>query len=161
MHSAWLAPYMTWIHTYSRLVYSQSKLNMNGMPYSFPRSAYSTCSERTLQPKRSSLMHPRPPCPQGPTSRPIPRRELPSPPSATPLPPPRRPAPVSSPPLCRPPPVFGAESTAASSAGPPVFTTEPPSFTAEPPVFTPEPPAFTAGPLFTAGRPSSAVARIP
>jgi len=34
---------MIWISTYSRCMYSQSRLNMNAIPYSFPRSAYSTC----------------------------------------------------------------------------------------------------------------------
>jgi len=36
MHSAWLTLYMTWICTYSRLLYSQKRLNRNRIPYFIP-----------------------------------------------------------------------------------------------------------------------------
>jgi len=45
-YSAWITLYVTWTRTYSRLLYSQSRLKMNRIPYSFPQSADSTCRVR-------------------------------------------------------------------------------------------------------------------
>jgi len=42
-HSVWLTLDMTGTRTYSRRMYSQNRLNMNRIPSSLPRSAYSTC----------------------------------------------------------------------------------------------------------------------
>jgi len=50
MYPACVTLYMTWIRTYSRCLFSQYRLNMNRIPYSFPRSAYSTCSVRSCWP---------------------------------------------------------------------------------------------------------------
>jgi len=46
--------YMIWIRIYSRWMYSQNRMNMNRIPYFFPRSAYSTCRCFTLRAARIS-----------------------------------------------------------------------------------------------------------
>ena len=57
-YSAWFTLYMTGTRTYSRLVYSQNRLQRNRIPYFLLHSAYLTCRAQVafcLRPNRLDI----------------------------------------------------------------------------------------------------------